>query len=40
MSERAEWIKDKFIGTKWSWGLKYSIGNIVNDIVITMYGVR
>ena len=25
--------------TEWSWGLKYSIGNIVNNIVTTMYGI-
>ena len=41
MGESGEGIeKYRLVVTEWSWGLKYSIGNIVNNIVITIYGVR
>ena len=35
-----ERIKYKLVVSKQSWDTKYSIGSIVNNIVITMYAVR
>ena len=41
MGEKGEGIKNhKLVATEYSCDVKYNIGNIVNNIIITMYGVR
>ena len=40
MGGKGEGIKYKLVVTEWSQDVKYSIGNIVTNVLITMYGVR
>ena len=41
MGKKGERIKKyKLVVTESSWVIKYSIGSIVNNIIVTMYGAR
>ena len=40
VGERGEGKKYNVVVTEQSWGLRCSIGNIVDDVVVTVYGAR